>query len=167
MTRLHNADYESVPLILKDAIEKGTLEKVLLEVQVLASKGDNAAKLALAHAYFYGGHGVEKNYSQARNWLESIDEYDQFGGLVPHLLGKIAYQGLMGPKDARLAFKYFRRAALLGYTKSRIMVAVMQRIGDGTIRKPKAAKYNFFVCSRDRSLSFPKRMYLAFEACVG
>lgn len=165
MNKFHKVDSASLPQYLIEAIKNKTLSNCLLEVQAWAAKGDTAACVALAHAYFYGGHGLKKNYVEAKHWLERINEAEDPNGLASYLLGIIHYKGLVGAPDHIKGFKCFRRAALLGNTRSRIAVAAMQRNGVGTIRKPRTSKINFYRCSRDRELSLPMRAYLSLESC--
>lgn len=160
-----NIDAGSLPRYLIEAIKSNSLSKHLLEVQAWAAKGDVAACIALAHAYFYGGHGVDKNFVEARYWLEKIGQEDDPTGFAPHRLGIIYYKGLGVLEDHHRAFKYFRRAALRGNTKSKMMVSSMQRDGDGTLKKPRAARTSFYYCSKDKKLGMLTRSNLFLRSC--
>ncbi len=145
-------------------VESRQLAHCLLEVQAWAAKGDSAACVALAHAYYYGGHGLDRNFNEAKRWLEKIDGSEDCTGFAPHLLGVIHYKGLVGTADHRKAYRYFRQAALLGNLKARTMVAFMQRDGDGTLKKPHSARLHFYRCSKDTSLSLLHRLLCALES---
>jgi TPR repeat protein len=166
LSRLRDADWQSLPEKLVELLSEGGLANSLIDIQAWAAKGDSAACLAMAHAYYYGDHGVEKNFSEAKHWLEKVDILEDPDGYAAHLLGVISYKGLSLQSDHRKAYKYFRRAALRGSTKGRIMVAVMQRDGDGTLKKPYAARLNFYRCSKSKDLSLLPRWFFAFESWV-
>jgi TPR repeat protein len=164
LSRLRDADWQSLPGRLVELIDSRQLSRCLLEVQAWAAKGDSAACIALAHAYYYGGYGVDQNFNEAKRWLEKIDRSEDCIGFAPHLLGVIHYKGLTETADHRKAYRYFRQAALLGNMKARIMVAFMQRDGDGTLKKPYSARSNFYRCSRDPSLSVTNRWFCALQS---
>jgi TPR repeat protein len=166
MSTSRNLDSGSLPRYLMEAIKNNSLSKHLLEVQAWAAKGDVAACIALAHAYFYGGHGVDKNFVEARYWLERIAQEDDRTGFAPHRLGIIYYKGLDVQEDHHRAFKYFRRAALRGNTKSKMMVAAMQLDGDGTLKKPRSARATFYCCAKDQHLGMLTRSVLVLRSCV-
>ena len=167
-SRLNKADFESIPLLLKEAIENQTLDKSLLDVQALAAKGDDAARLALAHAYYYGGHGLEQSFIEAKYWLEAIDEPSHLEGLVSHWLGTIYYKGLVGQPItvghssafAGPLFKGIRRAGLQSLRcRGKATGHFRSRLLRNTIFTS--------VHETDKELNLATRMYLAFEACVG
>lgn len=147
----------SLPKHLVLAIKEKRLSSCLLELQAWAAQGDPVARIALAHAFFYGGHGVERNFEQAKHWLERIDAEDDLRGYAAYRLGIIYYKGLSVASDHVKAFRSFRSAALRGNHKSLLMVAAMQKEGDGTLKKRRTAKMIFWTCAKDRSLSIPMR----------
>lgn len=147
----------SLPKHLALAIKEKRLSSCLLEVQAWASQGDSSACIALAHAFFYGGHGVDRNFEQARYWLERIDVEDDLRGYAAYRLGIIYYKGLSVAQDHAKAFRNFRRAALRGNRRSLVMVAAMMKEGDGTLKKSRTANVIFWSCARDKNLSIPMR----------
>ena len=164
MVRLRDATETSLPLRIAELIRDKNLAYSLIDLQALAAKGDGAASIALAHAFFYGGLGVDKNYTEAKRWLERIDKVDDHEGWASHRLGIIFYKGMTGPRDRRAAYKFFRRATLRGNAKSRLVLAVMQQQGTGTLKKVKSSRANFYRCSRSPKFNPIFRAYLAIES---
>jgi TPR repeat protein len=152
---------------LLEAMKAGRVSHLLLETQAEAAKGDAAAMVALSSAYLSGKHGLQRNYVEARRWLEKIDTGEDPLGYAPHNLGIIYYKGLGVAVDHRKAFGYFRRAALLGRTTSKIAVAAMLGDGKGTLGKPVAAKTLFRHCAKDRGTHPLVRWYLRFLSFTG
>lgn len=146
------------PEKLLEAIRGNTLSRHLLEIQAAAAKGDSLAMVLLSSAYFTGKLGLPKDHVQARHWLEKIDPAEYLNGDAPHTLGIIYYKGLGVPVDRRRAFAHFRRAALLGKVKSKWVVAMMMGDGNGTLRKPAAAKVIYRHCAKDRRINFLLRL---------
>lgn len=109
----------------------------------MAEQGNCSALMALSHIFFHGGGGVRKDYRAALGWLDKINPEDDITGYASYLLGVIYYKGLGIATRRRIAFKYFRFAALNGDQKSLFMVAVMQRSGNETLKKTRAAKIIF------------------------
>lgn len=152
---------------LLEAMKAGRVSHLLLEIQAEAAKGDSAAMVALSAAYLSGKHGLQRNYVEARRWLEKIDPDEDPVGYAPHYLGMIYYKGLGVPVDRCKAFVYFRRAALLGNRRSKWVVATMSSQGNGTLRKPVAAKTIYRHCAKDRSTNPFMRLYLRFLSFTG
>lgn len=143
---------------LLEAMKAGRVSHLLLEIQAEAAKGDSAAMVALSAEYLSGKHGLQRNYVEARRWLEKIDPDEDPVGYAPHYLV---------PVDRRKAFVYFRRAALLGNRRSKWAVATMSSQGNGTLRKPVAAKTIYRHCAKDRSTNPFMRLYLRFLSFTG
>ena len=164
LVRLRDATETSLPRRIAELIRDKDLAYSLVDLQAWAAKGDAAAFIALAHAFFYGGLGVDKNFTEAKRWLERIDKANDHEGWASHRLGIIFYKGLTGPQDRRAAYKFFRRATLRGNAKSRLALAVMQKQGTGTLKKLKSSRANFYRCSRSAEFNKIFRVYLAIES---
>jgi TPR repeat protein len=152
---------------LLEAMKANRLSYLLLEIQAEGAKGDSAAMVALSSAYLSGKHGLQKDYVEAKHWLEKIDPGEDPIGYAPHYLGMIYYKGLGVHVDRRKAFVHFRRAALLGNRRSKWVVATMLSQGNGTSRKPVAAKTINRHCAKDRSTNPFMRLYLWFLSFTG
>ena len=164
MVRLRDATEASLPLKIAELIREKNLAHSLVDLQAWAAKGDPAAFIALAHAFFYGGLGVDKNFTEAKRWLDKIDQTNDHDGWASHRLAIIAYKGLTGPPNKQTAYKLFRRASLRGNAKSRLALAVMQHQGTGTPKRPRSSRVNFYRCSRSTEFGRFLRAYLAFES---
>ena len=122
-----------------NAFQNRNFSPYIAELSELAALGNSAAALALGHIYFRGGRGVPKNYITARYWWQRVNlEYD-VNGFVASNLGRIYDKGLGVPADHRKAFKYLRSASLHGNLKSFVLLAILSKKGDGTVKKPHAA----------------------------
>ena len=164
MVRLHDATEVSLPLRIAELIRDKNLAHSLVDLQAWAAKGDPVAFIALAHAFFYGGLGVDKNFTEAKRWLDRIDKANDYDGWASHRLAIIFYKGLIGPPDKQAAYKLFRRASLRGNARSRLALAVMQHQGTGTLKRRKSSRINFYRCSRCTEFGRFFRAYLAFES---
>jgi TPR repeat protein len=152
---------------LLEAMKENRLSNQLLQLQAWAAKGEAAAIVALSSAYFSGKHGLRRDYVEARNWLEKIDPDEDPTGYGPHTLGLIYYKGLGVATDHRKAFAYLRRSALLGNRRSKWIVATMLSDGNGTSKKPAAAKIIYRHCAKDRRTNPLMRLYLLFLSFAG
>lgn len=133
-------DNHSQRLPLIDAIKKGKFASYIDELCELALQGDSSASIALGHIYFRGGDGVCKDYHTALYWFKMVKpEYDVTGIVARHI-AIIYYKGLGVAKDHQNAAKYMRRSALHGYGNSMILFAIMQKKGDGTLKKIRASE---------------------------
>jgi TPR repeat protein len=152
---------------LVDAFKANKIPQFLLEIQAEAAKGDSIATIILAQAYFSGKHGLQRDYVQAKHWLEKIDPREDTTGYGPHALGVIHYKGLGVAVDRRKAFAYFRRAALLGGRRDRWIVATMLSDGRWTLKKPHAAKTIYRHCAKDRQTNPLLRLYFRILSFTG
>jgi TPR repeat protein len=152
---------------LLEAMKAGRVSHLLLEIQAEAAKGDSAAMVALSAAYLSGKHGLQRNYVEARRWLERIDPDEDPVGYAPHYLGMIYYKGLGIAVDRSKAFTYFRRAALLGNRKSKWVVATMLSDGRWTLKKRHAAKTIYRHCAKDKRTNPLLRLYFWLLSYTG
>ena len=127
-----------VPLI--DAMRTGEFAPHVDELRECASLGDNAASIALGYIYFRGSDGIRKDYDEALFWFKKIKLEDDVTGFVAGHLAAIYYKGLGVAKNHQMAAKYLRSAALHGHRKSRVLFAILQKKGDGTLKKPHSAE---------------------------
>jgi hypothetical protein len=126
-----------------------------------ADEGSIEAATALAHIYFYGGDGIQKNYETARHWLEVVNR----DGYVPYAiyrLGNIYYEGLGIKPDFKIAYRLFRKIAVKGHPRGLLMVAGMQKKGYGVLKKPRSARVIFSHCLCDKRLNFAERAFALF-----
>lgn len=71
---------------LDEALMRGEFAPYVDELRQRASRGDNAALIALGHMHFKGGDGVERNYGEALFWFKDVKhEYDATGFAAIHL----------------------------------------------------------------------------------
>jgi TPR repeat protein len=152
---------------LLEAMRANQLSCLLLEIQAEAAKGDSAAMIALSAAYLSGKQGLQRNYVEARRWLERINPADDPLGYAPHHLGIIYYKGLAVAVDRSKAFTYFRRAALLGNRKSKWVVATMLSDGRWTLKKRHAAKTIYRHCAKDKRTNPLLRLYFLLSSYTG
>lgn len=147
---------------LLEAIKRKKFSSCIQELNNLAEQGNCSALIALSHIFFHGGGGIRKDYKAALGWLNKIKPEDDVTGYAAYRLGIIYYKGLGLVPRRRLAFKYFRNAALHGSHMGLFMVAVMQKRGNETLKKTHASKIIFGSIFRNRKLGFVIRM-LAFR----
>lgn len=152
---------------LLDAFKANKMSHLLLEIQAEAAKGDSGAMVALSSAYLSGKHGLQRNYVEARRWLEKIDPNEDPTGYAPHELGIIYYKGLAVAVDRRKAFAYFRRAALLGNRRSKWVVATMLSDGRWTLKKRHSAKIIYRHCAKDNRTNPLLRLYFLLLSYTG
>ena len=152
---------------LLDAFKANKMSHLLLEIQAEAAKGDSGAMVALSSAYLSGKHGLQRNYVEARRWLEKIDPSEDITGYGPHALGVIHYKGLGVAVDRHKAFAYFRRAALLGRRKDKWIVAMMLSDGRWTLKKRHAAKIIYRHCAKDKRTNPLLRLYFLLLSYTG
>lgn len=150
---------------LRESLKEKKFSSCIQELHGLATHNDVAALIAMAHIYFYGGGGVKKDYSVALIWLNKIKLKDDITGHAAHCLGIIYYKGLSVSSSHRQAFKYFRSAALHGNRISLLMVAAMQKEGDGTLKKLRTSKIIFSSSFRDKKLSISMRIFALLWVC--
>ena len=124
---------------LLDAIRKGEFALHVDELRERAAQGNIASSIALGHIYFRGGDSVPKDYGEALYWFKRIKLEDDATGFVASQLATIYYKGLGVAKNRRIAAKYLRSAALHGHSKSRVLFAILQKKGSGTLKKPRSA----------------------------
>lgn len=144
---------------LYDAMRKRKFALCVNEFRELASQADRAAPIALGYIYFMGGDGVRRDYRQALRWFEEVNLEDDVSGLVASHLATIYYKGLGVAKNHRAAAKYLRSAALHGHGRSRVLMAILQKKGDGTLRKPRAAETILRASVCDRKLGVIMRLF--------
>jgi TPR repeat protein len=125
---------------LIDAMRKGEFACRVDELRERASQGDNSASIALGHIYFQGGDSVRKDYVEALYWFKKVKPEDDVTGFVASHLATIYYKGFGVSKNHRIAAKYLRSAALRGQRKSKVLFAILQKKGDGTLKKPRSAE---------------------------
>lgn len=132
---------QRAPLV--DALRKGEFSPYVDELRERALQGDSSALIALGSIYFRGGDGVRKDYNAAAYWFGKVQlEYDVTGFVASHL-ATIYYKGLGVAEDHQKAARYLRSAALHGHGNSIVMFAILQKKGDGTLKKPQSAKTIF------------------------
>jgi hypothetical protein len=128
------------------------------ELRERVAHGDQGALILLGHLYFRGVGGVRKDYGEALYWFRKFKlEYDVTGLVAAHL-AKIHYLGLGVPRSRRMAAWYLRSAALRGHGRSRIAFAMLQKKGDGTLMKPRAANTLLRASACDPRLSVMMRL---------
>ncbi len=125
---------------LLDMVGSADFLPYMAEVNARASMGDIAAAMALGHIFFKGGRGVRKDYIAARHWLEKVSLEDDVTGFVANRLAIIYYKGLGVSTDHDKAYKYLRSAILHGHRNSRVLLAILNKKGDGAFKKPHAAR---------------------------
>ncbi|WP_329741601.1 hypothetical protein [Dyella sp. A6] len=151
------SDNHSQRELLSDAMRKGKFAPYVDGLRERASKGDQSALIALGYIYFRGGEGVQNNYSEALFWFKKFKLEDDVDGFVASHIATIYYKGLGVAKNHRLAAKYLRSAALRGHGRSRILFAILQKKGDGTLKKPRTAEMIFRASVCDTKLSIRMR----------
>lgn len=125
---------------LLDMVKNSDFLPHMAEVKARASMGDIAAAMALGHMFFKGGRGVRKDYIAARHWFEEVSLKDDVTGFVANRLAIIYYKGLGVSKNHHKAYRYLRSAVLHGHRNSRVLLAILNKKGDGNIKKPHAAR---------------------------
>ena len=124
---------------LLDIVRSGDFLPYMAEVKARASMGDIAAAMALGHMFFKGGRGVPKDYIAARHWFERVSLKDDVTGFVANRLAIIYYKGLGVSTNHHEAYRYLRSAILHGHRNSRVLLAILNKKGDGTVKKPHSA----------------------------
>jgi TPR repeat protein len=74
------------------------------------------AALAYGQIFYFGDHGVKKDYAAALPYLEFSAE--QGSAVAQNLMGLIYDQGLIGAVNEQMAVQWFRKAALQGNIKA-------------------------------------------------
>ena len=123
-----------------DAIKSGDFLPYMAELKTRASTGDTPAAIALGHIFFKGGRGVRKDYVAARHWWQKVRLEDDVTGFVANRLATIYYKGHGVSKNHHTAYKYLRSACLHGHRTSMVVLAMLYKRGDGTLKRPRAAK---------------------------
>jgi TPR repeat protein len=129
---------QHAPLI--DAMRKREFAPYIDELRERASKGDNSASIALGYIYFRGGDNVPRDYIEALYWFKKIKLEDDVTGFVAGHLATIYYKGLGVAKNRQVAAKYLRSAALRGHRKSMVLLAVLQKKDNGTLKKLRSSE---------------------------
>lgn len=142
---------------LVEVIKGGEFASHLEELQGLALQ-DDAAAIALGYIYFCGGRGVPRDYGKALRWFKKVEKESDVNGFVAWHLAIMYYRGLGVLRNNQLAAKYLRRAALCGHSKSRIFFAILQKKGDGTLRKQRSAETILRAGLCDSSLNATTRL---------
>lgn len=150
-------DDAPLPEPLLTAFKAKRYGQCLEGLEKLAKQGSAPAAVALAHVFFYGGGTVDRDYVSARQWLELVLQDHKQLTYASHRLGVIYYHGLGVSQNHQAAYRFFRQAALQGDPKSLLMVAAMQREGDGVQKKQRSAKTILACCVRDRRLALWER----------
>lgn len=88
--------------------------------------GDGAAAFDLGRLHIYG-FGVERDYGQAKAWLERGAELDDLESKA--LLGSLVYSGRWVAKDAERGWRLLEEAAAAGSTRAMTSLAHHLRTG--------------------------------------
>jgi TPR repeat protein len=124
-----------LPASIVDEMRKKGSVSGISQFRDRALQGDNASLIALGYIYFR-----RKNYGEALFWFEKVKLENDITGFVASHLATIYYKGLGITKNHRIAAKYLRSAALRGRVESRVLFAILQKKGDGTLKKLRAAE---------------------------
>lgn len=153
------SDNYEIPKPLAEAIQKKKFSSCVEDLRALAEGGSPGAFIALGHIFFRGGDGIPKDYKEALYWLSKVKHEYDVTGFVEFHIGMIYDRGFGVSIDRRIAFKYFRSAALHGNRHALLMVAAMQRNGEGTFRKSRTAETIFRYCVCNKKSSIFMRFY--------
>ena len=165
-TSLVMTDNHSQRAPLIDAIRKGEFAPHVDELREHASQGNIASSIALGHIYFRGGDGVPKDYGEALYWFENVKLEDDVTGFVASHLATIYYKGLGVTKNHRMAAKYLRSAALHGHSKSMVLFAILQKKGNGMLKKSRSAETILRASVCDSNLSIMMRFLALVLLCI-
>ncbi|MBM7452802.1 TPR repeat protein [Acholeplasma morum] len=114
----------------------GRIDVIFDNYSKAAIQGHAYAQYALALLYI-DGEVVDKNYFEAKKWLELSALQHHY--LALHTLGLFHYEGEFGKKDFDKAFVYLKESADLGYASSQYYVGLMNKNGDGVEKNPDEA----------------------------
>ena len=105
-----------------------------------AEQGMLEAMLNLSKIYYFGEHGIPRNYGEARKWLSEAARKDDAWAL--NTLGVMNEFGQESPKDPKAAVEFYRKAAEKGEAKGEANLGRMYAHGLGVERDiPRAYKW--------------------------
>jgi uncharacterized protein len=106
-------------------------------LELAAAQKNALAQCALGFVYYEGGHGLQKNLEKAKQCIKLakpilVQKAAAGNPAALTWLGRISYLGLFQNRDYTQARRYFEAS---GDSDSLYMLAVMQRKGQGGIKK--------------------------------
>lgn len=114
-------------LAMTAAWQQGKYAQALADARIRAQKGEPAAQALLGRAY-YLGVGVQKNYQQARYWLDQAVSRNNADAM--YFLGLMYEHGSGVPQNLDRAVELFDRATKLGQRYADMEVQGMRLQGE-------------------------------------
>jgi hypothetical protein len=121
--------------------------------EIAASKGNEASMNALGRIYAYGLENLERNVPKS---LEFYTKAASLGSPTAMFdLGKIYYEDVLVPKDAKSAARWFQKAAEAGHVEGAYWFGVVLSHGEGVKENDKDAVFWFQKAAEG---AFPRAM---------
>ncbi|MDZ4838138.1 MAG: hypothetical protein SGJ27_30515 [Candidatus Melainabacteria bacterium] len=128
-------------------------------LELSAAQKNALAQCALGFVYYEGGHGLKKDLEKAKQCIKAakpvlMQKAAQGNPAALTWLGRISYLGLFQNRDFTYARRCFEQS---GDSDSLYMLAVMQRKGQGGIKKDYKKAFDLFKRA-DAGGSFPAKV---------